>query len=175
MKLYHVSLTVPQLEAGMEALARDLGVTWRPIIESRRTQVDESGREHTVEHRLAYSAGGPPAIELMQRPPGANQDQDTGRGMVMDHIGFWVDDLPCEWQRLLDRGWSPRTGDAAELPRGAAQLVNGRGLAIEIVDVTVDRPYVSDLYPHDSPYFRPAVRPGGAGAAGGPGRGERRS
>lgn len=173
MRLYHVSLTVPQLEEGMEVLTRDLGVTWRPILESRKTQVDEAGREHTVEHRLAYSAGGPPAIELNQRAPGA--EQDLGTGVVMDHLGFWVEDLQGEWQRLLDRGWSPRTGNAAEPPRGATQLVNGRGLAIEIVDVTMERPYVSDLYPPDSPYFRPAVPPGGPGAAGGPGRGEGQS
>ena len=91
MRLYHVSLSVPQLEIGMEALARDLGVTWRPIIESRKTQTDEAGREKTVEHRLAYSEGGPPAIELMQRMPGEGPDGDSVTGMV---IGFAP---PAEW------------------------------------------------------------------------------
>jgi hypothetical protein len=157
VKLYHVSLTVPQLEAGMEALTRDLGVAWRPIIEVRKTRIDEAGGVQMVEHRLAYSVGGPPAIELTQRAPGEGPDQDSTTGMVIDHLGFWVDDLLAEWRRLLDSGWTPRTGDAAEPPRGAAQLTNGRGLAIEIVDVSVDRPHVSDLYPHDSPYFRPAI------------------
>jgi hypothetical protein len=160
VKLYHVSLTVPRLEAGMEALTRDLGVTWRPVVEVRKTRTDEAGRVQTIEHRLAYSAGGPPAIELTQRPPVEGQGEDPVTGMVIDHLGFWVDDLPGEWRRLLDRGWKPRTGDPGQPPRGAAQLINGRGLAIEIVDVTVDRPNVSDLYPPDSPYFRPAVPAG---------------
>jgi Glyoxalase/Bleomycin resistance protein/Dioxygenase superfamily len=165
VRLYHVSLSVPQLEMGMEALARDLGVTWRPIIESRKTHTDEAGREKTVEHRLAYSVGGPPAIELMQRVPGEGPDEDSVTGMVIDHLGFWVDDLVAEWRRLLNSGWRPRVGDAAEPPKGATQLSNGRGLAIEIVDVTVDRPHVSDLYPHDSPYFRPTVPARRTGAA----------
>jgi hypothetical protein len=167
VRLYHVSLSVTQLETGMDALARDLGVRWRPIIESRKTQMDEAGRVKTVEHRLAYSVGGPPAIELMQRAPGEGPDEDSVTGMVIDHLGFWVDDLVGEWRRLLNGGWRPRVGDSAEPPKGATQLISGRGLAIEIVDVTVDRPHVSDLYPRDSPYFRPAIPARRTGTASG--------
>jgi hypothetical protein len=167
VRIYHVSLSVPQLETGMEALTRDLGVGWRPIIESRKMETTQGGRVKAVEHRLAYSVGAPPAIELMQRAPGAGPDEDSVTGMVIDHLGFWVDDLVGEWRRLLSCGWRPRVGESAEPPNGATQLINGRGLAIEIVDVTVDRPHVSDLYPHDSPYFRPAIPVGRTGTASG--------
>jgi hypothetical protein len=33
-------------------------------------------------------------------------------------------------------------------------LRSADGLTIEIVDVTVDRPSVADLYPPDSPFYR---------------------
>ena len=160
MKLYHVSLSVPELEAGMQWLTRDLGVSWRPVIESVKAQVDASGATRTVRHRLAYSVGGPPAIELVQRGPDDEPTGAPGDAMAIDHLGFWVDDLGAEWQRLLQGGWTPRGKRTAEVPRGAGQLVNGRGLAIEIVDVRVERPHVADLYPHESPHFRPAVARG---------------
>jgi hypothetical protein len=162
MKLYHVSLSVPELEVGMEWLTRDLEVSWRPVIESVKTQVDASGASQTVLHRLAYSEGGPPAIELVQRGPDEEPAEASGDAMVIDHLGFWVVDLGAEWQRLLQSGWTPRGKRTAEVPKGAGQLVNDRGLAIEIVDVRVERPHVADLYPRDSPHFRPAVTVGGA-------------
>jgi hypothetical protein len=164
MKLYHVSLSVPQLEEGMEKLTRDLGVSWRPVIESMKTQLDASGVTETVLHRLAYSVGGPPAIELVERGPDDEPADASGGAMVIDHLGFWVVDLGAEWQRLLQSGWTPRGKRTAEAPKGAGQLVNDRGLAIEIVDVRVERPHVADLYPHDSPHFRPTVAGAQAGS-----------
>jgi hypothetical protein len=155
MILYHVSLDVADLGVAMVRLGDDLGLTWRPVIEGRKVTVDDHGAPIEYRHRLVYSVEGPPAVELCESAPGTRAPGDEA--IRQDHAGFWVDDLVGEWHRLQGEGWVP-LGDAGKPgwePKGAAMLISPYGLKIEIVDVSVDRPRVADLYPVTSPFHRP--------------------
>jgi hypothetical protein len=94
---------------------------------------------------------------LFEAPPGSRgPGEDEFR---FAHVGCWVEDLVGEWKRLQARGWNP-VGDSSGgdcQPTGAVQLKSPYGLAVELVDVTIDRPRVADLYPRDSRFYRAYV------------------
>jgi hypothetical protein len=154
MILYHISIDVPDIGAAMERLTDDLALSWRPLIEVPKVTLGSDGRTIDYVHRVVYSVEGPPALELCEMVPGATAP--ASEMFRIAHAGYWVEDLVGEWRRLRKRGWQPPLDSIGEdrEPEGSALLRSADGLTIEIVDVTVDRPSVADLYPPDSPFYR---------------------
>lgn len=90
---WQVGIVVENIEAAQAELTAALGVTWTSIAES---QLEGSA------YRVCLSVEGPPHLELLEGPPGSPWDA-TG-GSRLDHLGFWVEDLPASRRRLEAAG-----------------------------------------------------------------------
>lgn len=141
---WHIGLAVPDLGDGMRQVGAALAVTWRPVHERRTTVTDETGVKHDIVCRFTFSAGGPFAIEMWQAIPGTPlATPETG---ILHHIGYWVDDLPKEVERLEAAGFgSFMSGPSLAIHRGPG------GLMLEPCDLGHDRPFLRDLFPAGSP------------------------
>ncbi|MGW2706693.1 VOC family protein [Streptomyces sp. NPDC001340] len=92
--LYHVCFTTPHLEGTMEDFARAIAVTWQPPVEGQLAGCD---------YRMAFTAGGPPFIELIEAAPGGPWGDTSTPGF--HHLGFWTSDLAAGGARLTGRGF----------------------------------------------------------------------
>jgi hypothetical protein len=99
-----------------------------------------------VECHVAFSLGGPFAVEVCQAIPGTPLDAPETGGV--HHIGYWVDDLAAEAQRLDALGYSSyaTAGTTPLLNRGPG------GTLIELCDLHSDRPSLRDLFPSESEF-----------------------
>ncbi|HWE70351.1 MAG TPA: VOC family protein [Acidimicrobiales bacterium] len=153
-RYHHIALAVPQLEAGMAEVGGALGLTWRPVQQTDTTVRDADGVVHPAPVRVTYSAGAAPAVEVFEAIPGTPLDVPVGS--PFHHVGVWVDDLAAESARLEAAGWSYFAGTGV----GRQALYRGpSGLVLELCDATCDRPWLCDLFPADSPHFRPVSDP----------------
>ena len=155
-KLFHIGLAVPELEKSMAEIGELFDLEWRPVQVANVTLVDSNGRHSEVDVRVTFSIPGPFAVELWEAIP------DTPLAMpesgYLHHVGYWVDDLAAESERLEALGY-PKVASSGTTPlfhQGPG------GLLIEPEDVHVDRPSLRDLYPPDSEYagepvFTPAA------------------
>ena len=141
--IWHFALAVPDLEEAMEQVGEAFKVSWRPIHRVETVLRDEHGREHRVECVLTFSEGGPPSIEMWQAVPGT--PLATPGDTWLHHIGYWVDDLTAESDRLEGLGWPCfMNAHSVAVHRGPG------GLMLEPCDVNRDRPFLRDLYPPGS-------------------------
>ena len=70
----------------------------------------------------------------------------TPKTGILHHIGYWVDDLPKEVERLEAAGFgSFMRGPSLAIHRGPG------GLMLEPCDLGRDRPFLRDLFPAGSP------------------------
>jgi catechol 2,3-dioxygenase-like lactoylglutathione lyase family enzyme len=101
---------------------------------------DANGQPYEVECHVAFSRGGPFAVEVWQAIPGTPLDMPEAGGV--HHIGYWVDDLAAEAERLDALGY-PSYATA-----GATPLLNRgpAGTVIELCDLHSDRPSLRDLF-----------------------------
>ena len=99
-----------------------------------------------MECHVAFSLGGPFAVEVWQAIPGSPLDIPEGGGV--HHIGYWVDDLAAEAKRLDALGYAgyATAGTTPLLNRGPA------GTFIELCDLHSDRPSLRDLFPPGSEF-----------------------
>jgi catechol 2,3-dioxygenase-like lactoylglutathione lyase family enzyme len=67
------------------------------------TLVDVAGRSYDAGIHVAFSRGGPFAVEVWQAHPGTPLDIRESGGV--HHIGYWVDDLAAEAKRLDTPGY----------------------------------------------------------------------
>ena len=144
--IWHIGIAVPELETGQEELGEIFGLRWRPTRVRKLTLADAAGRPHEVECHVAFSRGGPFAVEVWQAIPGTPLDIPEGGGV--HHIGYWVDDIASEAKRLDALGF-PAYATAATTPllnRGPA------GTLIELCDLHSDRPSLRDLFPPESEF-----------------------
>ena len=144
--IWHIGIAVPELETGQEELGEIFRLRWRPTRVRKLTLADASGRPHEVECHVAFSRGGPFAVEVWQAIPGTPLDIPEGGGV--HHIGYWVDDIASEAKRLDALGF-PAYATAATTPllnRGPA------GTLIELCDLHSDRPSLRDLFPPESEF-----------------------
>jgi hypothetical protein len=145
-KIWHIGMAVPDLERGLVEIGEIFDLSWRPIRVRAMTIEDGTGRPYDIECHVTFSVGGPFAVELWQAIP------DTPLAIpesgYLHHIGYWVDDLAAEGERLDNLGYP------AFLSSGTSLLVNQGpgGLLLEPCDLRVDRPSLRDLYPSDSKY-----------------------
>lgn len=144
--IWHIGIAVPDLEKGMSELAEVFGIGWRPARVRRLTLSDAGGRPHEVECHVAFSLGGPFAVEVWQAIPSTPLDLPEGGGV--HHIGYWVDDLAAEAKRLAALGYPgyATVGTMPLLNRGPA------GTLIELCDLHSDRPSLRDLFPLESEF-----------------------
>ena len=74
---------------------------------------------------------------------GGHTTPETG---ILHHVGYWVEDLPKEVERLEAAGFgSFMSGPSLAVHRGPG------GLLLEPCDLGRDRPFLRDLFPAGSP------------------------
>jgi catechol 2,3-dioxygenase-like lactoylglutathione lyase family enzyme len=144
--IWHIGIAVPDLQEGQEQLGAVFGLRWRPTRVRALTLVDADGRAHDVECHVAFSLGGPFAVEVWQAIPGTPLDIPESGGV--HHIGYWVDDITAEAERLSTLGYPgfATAGPTPLLNRGPA------GMLVELCDLHSDRPSLRDLFPPESEF-----------------------
>ena len=142
--IWHIGIAVPELEQGQKELGEIFGLDWRPARVRKLTLVDAARRPYEVECHVAFSLGGPFAVEVWQAIPGTPLDMPEGGGV--HHIGYWVDGLAAEAKRLDALGFPAyaTAGSTPLLNRGPA------GTLVELCDLHSDRPSLRDLFPPES-------------------------
>lgn len=145
--VWHIGLAVPDLAAAQQQYSAVLGVDWRPVVVRSMTVQDATGTDLSIDVHVTFSVGGPFAIELWQSIPGTPLESPSSGWF--HHIGYWVDDMAAEGQRLAALGL-PATLSRAGLP-----LLNAApgGFMVEPCDLHRDQPYLRDLYPTNSEFF----------------------
>ena len=104
--LFHVGIRVPDLATAMDEMSRSHGVTWASV-QDRPMHVWIPGRgEVTLQLALVYTCEGPTHLELMQGDPGSPWHAGDGDAFGVHHLGYWVDDVTVETERLLSLGWA---------------------------------------------------------------------
>lgn len=143
-RIWHIGMAVPELERGMHELGEVFGLAWRPVRVRKMTLKDVSGRSFDVECHVTFSIGGPFAIELWQAIPGTPLAVPPSGSI--HHIGYWVDNLAAEENRLTGLGYPTvaSSGASLRLSRGPC------GLLLEPCDLGIDRPSLRDLFPPGS-------------------------
>lgn len=128
--LFHTGMVVDDIEQAMADLSVALGVHWTSV-STRNTVVRTEAGDEAGDLLVTYTIEGPPHIELIE---------DRARGIWhargLDHLGFWVDDLPAAMARLEAAGHASIAhglDDAGRADRFAYHE-NANGLAIELVD-----------------------------------------
>jgi Glyoxalase/Bleomycin resistance protein/Dioxygenase superfamily len=130
--LFEIALVVPNLEEAIEHFHHAFGYTFSPIVEGvlpTRDQVTET----IPPLRMAVSREAP-QLELMEAMPGTDIVPPAGTGL--HHLGYYVDDLEGESDRLQAMGMPfLRGGFAADVfPAGWVYHAMADGTLIELVD-----------------------------------------
>ena len=100
--VFHVGIIVPEIEQGMEEIAKRFRETWpRPPGEAN-VRVRTKAGVSVLSSRFAYTAEGPPWLELIEAVPGTVWE--AGEGSRIHHLGAFVDDLDGEIERLTAEG-----------------------------------------------------------------------
>jgi hypothetical protein len=130
--LFEIGLVVPNLEKAIEQFHHAFGYTFSPIVEGVLPNRDSAG-DHQTPMRMAVSRENP-QIELFETTPGTCMLPPAGTGL--HHLGYYVDDLTGESERLGSLGFPfARAGftDASH-PAGWAYHHMPDGTIVELVD-----------------------------------------
>jgi catechol 2,3-dioxygenase-like lactoylglutathione lyase family enzyme len=140
-RIWHIGIAVPDLEQGKKEPGDVFGLSWRPTRVRRLTLIDADRRPQAAECHVAFSLGGPFAVEVWQAIPGTPLDMPESGGV--HHIGYWADDMAAEARRLDALGFPSfaMAGSTPLLNRGPA------GTLVELCDLHSDRPSLRDLFP----------------------------
>lgn len=126
----HIGVFVENLEEGINAYARLLGLEFRPPVSSSLAALEQRGYEETATQvRLAFSVNGPPYYELIEM---------TGSGIYaphhnvpgFHHVSVWLDEDEMMSKIQQDRTtitaifWAPDGAPRAcyEAPTAPAHL-----------------------------------------------------
>ena len=140
-----IGIVVPDLENGQKELG-EVRTRWLRGQVRKLTREVAATYPYEVECQVAFSLGGPFAVEVWQAIPGTPLDMPQAGGV--HHIGYWVDDLAAEAKRLDALGYPgyATAGTTPLLNRGPA------GTLIELCDLHSDRPSLRDLFPPGSEF-----------------------
>ncbi len=129
LDVFHVGLSVPDIEAAMDAIGSNLGICWAPMME--RTQQVRTGTGETREEHIlfTYSSDGPPHVELIQAEPGSVWGVTPAGGL--HHIGAFADDVSVAPGAGLELEFG---GGHRESPAGFAYYTSPSGIRVELVD-----------------------------------------
>ncbi len=100
--VFHIGIIVPDIERDMDEIARRFGVTFPDPPGHTEVRVRTGAGEAMATIRGAYSAEGPPWLEVIQAVPGT--PWEAGDGSRIHHLGAFVDDLDDEVARLTAAG-----------------------------------------------------------------------
>lgn len=129
--LWHTGIVVDDLQAAMDELGEQLGVTWHEGGAAVRMSTDEGVR--TVTTRYALSKEGPHHVELGQSIEGTLWSAPSPGHA--HHLGYWVDDVVAA-SAALDELGSPRAATIAisdDAPPMCAYHRTTSGLYVEVV------------------------------------------
>lgn len=127
--VYHVGHLVPDLLGAMQALGAAMQITWAPPFEMRSGFARPDGSPDDQSVRIAFSASGPPYLELIEVVDIAGSIFAEPKLGGMHHLGYYAQRWRDDAARLQDDGWElERTG------AGVAFLRDPRsGLRVEVV------------------------------------------
>lgn len=127
--VYHVGHLVPDLLLAMKTLGGAMQITWAPPFEMRSGFVRPDGSADDQAVRIAFSASGPPYLELIEVVAAADSIFAEPKLGGMHHVGYYAQRWRDDAARLQDDGWElERTG------AGVAFLRDPRsGLRVEVV------------------------------------------
>jgi catechol 2,3-dioxygenase-like lactoylglutathione lyase family enzyme len=130
--LFEIALIVPNLEEAIERFHHAFGYTFSPIVEGVLPTRDDAG-ESLPPLRMAVSREFP-NVELMETAPGTDIEPPAGTGL--HHLGYYVDDLAGESERLQAMGMPLVRGGFVDdaFPVGWVYHVMADGTLIELVD-----------------------------------------
>ena len=129
LDVFHVGLSVPDLEQAMRSIGSNLGISWAPMqerVQKVRTGAGEKREEHIF---FTYSSDGPPHVELIQPDPGSVWGITPDNGL--HHIGAFSADIavPPGDGLALEFG-----GGHGDRPLGFAYYTSPAGIRIELVE-----------------------------------------
>ncbi len=131
--VFHFAIVVPEIERGMEMIAKQFSVSFGPPIPTNAKFLI-AGREVDIAVRFTYSRQGPPYIELVQAVQGTVFAAATG-GSPVHHIGVFVEDMEAEVARLTNEGFDLEFQSIGRDGRlGANSFINSElGVRTELV------------------------------------------
>jgi lactoylglutathione lyase len=103
--LFHIGIRVTDLSAAMDEVGRSHAVTWASVQDRTMDIWLPDVGPASFRLALTYSCEGPVHLELMEGWPGSPWDV-RGGGAGVHHLGYWVDDVRVETERLLADGWT---------------------------------------------------------------------
>lgn len=98
---FEYCLIVPDMEEAIRQLHDALGYTFSPILEGVIPTRDAEGGDLLPVYRMAVSIESP-EIELIETLPGTPFVPPAGTGL--HHVGYYVDDLASESERMTSLG-----------------------------------------------------------------------
>lgn len=127
--VYHVGHLVPDLLAAMQSLGDAMQITWAPPFEMRSGFARPDGSADDQAVRIAFSASGPPYLELIEVVAAADSIFAEPKVGGVHHLGYYAERWRDDVARLQGDGWVlERTG------AGVAFLRDPRsGLRVEVV------------------------------------------
>jgi hypothetical protein len=140
LDVFHVGLSVPDLELAMSSIGSNLGISWAPPqdrVQKLRTRSGEMRDEHIV---FTYSSDGPPHIELIAPEPGSVWGITPANGL--HHIGAFASDITVAPGDGLQLEFG---GGHGERPAGFAYYTSAHGIRIELVDSSL-RPQFEEWF-----------------------------
>ncbi len=135
--VFHVGIIVPRIEKGMEEIAKRFGVTWPRPPGTASIRVRTKAGMQTLASRYAYTAEGPPYLELIEAVPGTVWE--AGAGSRIHHLGAFVDDLDGEIERLTAEGADlemTTVGEDGSRVLGVSYINSALGVRLELLPAT---------------------------------------
>ncbi|MFD4482972.1 VOC family protein [Streptomyces sp. NPDC058471] len=137
---YHVCFTTTDLESTMEDFVRAAAVSWQPPVQGRVADWD---------YRMAFTAGGPPFIELIETAPGGPWGDTSTPGF--HHLGFWTSDLASGAMRLTEQGFPEVFSGCPHGRPFAYHRMDTIGGHIELVDLARQPSFLETWNPGGQP------------------------
>ena len=99
--LFHLGIIVPDIKKGMQDLSSRFGVTWPRKPRTSQTLIRTKEGTSPITISGVYSTEGPPWFEVFEAVPGSLWAAQSSN---IHHMGFFVDNLDDEIERLVAEG-----------------------------------------------------------------------
>lgn len=99
--LFHIGIIVPNIQKGMLELSSRFGVTWPREPRTSKTLIRTKEGTSPITISGVYSTEGPPWFEVFEAVPGSLWAAQSSN---IHHMGFFVDNLDDEIERLVAEG-----------------------------------------------------------------------
>jgi hypothetical protein len=131
LDVFHVGLSVPDLEVAMREIGRNLGISWAPRQERVQKVTTGSGETRDEHILFTYSSDGPPHVELIQPEPDSLWGLTPAGGL--HHIGAFADDVTVPPGEGLELEFG---GGHGAVPVGFAYYSSPSGIRVELVEAS---------------------------------------